>query len=109
MLKYADEIDYGGLPPSALSSIAQGHGSRLGSVKAAGENQMVNWERQRGPESGGQSGDMQGLSDVAEAADESVEELADTGQAFEAGVIEGVEDAGDHPEQPVRTHQDDRG
>ncbi len=69
---------------------------------------MVNWDRQRGPEGGGQSGDTQGLSDVAEAADESVEELVDEGQAFEAEVIEGVEDAGDHPEQPVRVREDDR-
>jgi hypothetical protein len=60
---------------------------------------------QVGSESAGQSGDPQGLSQVADAADESVEELADTGQAFEAEVIEGVEDAADHPEQPVRTHE----
>src|SRR5580765_1446534 len=61
---------------------------------------------QVGPDSGGQSGDTQGLSDLADAADESVEELADTGQAFEAEVIEGVEDAADHPERPVRSHED---
>ena len=36
---------------------------------------------QVGPDSGGQSGDTQGLSEIADAADESVEELADTGQA----------------------------
>ncbi len=61
-----------------------------------------------GPDSGGQSGDMQGLSSIAGAADESVEELADTGQDFEAEVVQGVEDAGDHPEQPVTTYQDRR-
>lgn len=61
---------------------------------------------QTGPDSGGQSGDTQGLSEVADAADESVEELADTGQAYEAEVIEGVEDAADHPERPVHTHED---
>ena len=41
-------------------------------------------------------------------SDESVEELADTNQAFEAAavkrVVEGVEDAADHPERPVHTH-----
>lgn len=36
---------------------------------------------QVGPDSGGQSGDTQGLSQVADAADESVEELADTGRS----------------------------
>jgi hypothetical protein len=61
---------------------------------------------QVGPDSGGQSGDTQGLSEIADAADESVEELADTGQAHEAEVIEGVEDAADHPEKPVHTHED---
>jgi hypothetical protein len=60
---------------------------------------------QVGPDSGGQSGDTQGLSETADAADESVEELADTGQAYEAETISGVEAAADHPEQPVRTHQ----
>lgn len=41
----------------------------------------------------GQSGDEQQLSNVADADSESVEELADEGNAFEAGVVEGVEDA----------------
>jgi hypothetical protein len=63
---------------------------------------------QVGPESGGQSGDAEGLRGSAEAADESVEELAEDDQAFEADVIEGVEDAGDHPERPVRSHEDRR-
>ena len=63
---------------------------------------------QVGPDSGGQSGDTQGLSQVADAADESVEELADTGQDYEAEVIEGVEDAADQPEIPVHTREDQR-
>jgi hypothetical protein len=46
---------------------------------------------QVGPDIGGQSGDTQGLSGTADATDENVEELADTGQAYEAEVIEGVE------------------
>jgi len=61
-----------------------------------------------GPDSGGQSGDTQGLSNIADAADESVEELADTGQSYEADVVEGMEDAADHPEQPVRSHEHDQ-
>ncbi|MGA2371184.1 MAG: transcription termination factor NusA [Candidatus Korobacteraceae bacterium] len=44
-------------------------------------------------EEGGQSGDDEGLPDVPEAASESVEELADEGQAFEAEVVDGVENA----------------
>jgi hypothetical protein len=61
---------------------------------------------QVGSDSAGQSGDAQGLSHVEEANEESVEELADTDQAFEADVVQGVEDAGDHPEKEVRSHQD---
>jgi hypothetical protein len=63
---------------------------------------------QVGADSAGQSGDPQGLSDVEDAAEESVEELADTDQAFEAEAVLGVEEAGDHPERPVRTHGDRR-
>ncbi len=60
---------------------------------------------QVGSDSAGQSGDTQGLSQDAEAANLSVEELADTDQAFEAEAVAGVEDAGDHPERPVHTSE----
>jgi hypothetical protein len=59
---------------------------------------------QVGPDSAGQSGDSQSLSSVADAADESVQELAEDDQALEAGIVEGIEDAADHPERPVHTH-----
>lgn len=58
-----------------------------------------------GPESAGQSGDNQGLSDVADADSETVDELAEEGQDFEAEVISGVEDAPDADEGEVRTHE----
>lgn len=61
---------------------------------------------QVGPDSAGQSGDPQGLSGTADAAELSVEELADTDQAFEAEVVDGVEDAADHPERPAHTHDE---
>jgi hypothetical protein len=50
-------------------------------------------EKGLGPGSAGQSGDTQGLSDVAEAGSQSVEELVEEGQSFEAEVISGVENA----------------
>ena len=62
-------------------------------------------ERGVGPDSGGQSGDTQGLSDVAEAGSESVEELLEEGQSFEAEVIGGVEDAPDPDVAEVHTKQ----
>jgi hypothetical protein len=75
------------------------------------ETEMVELDddsEQADSESGEQSGDMQGLATDGEAADESVEELAKDGQPYEAGIVEGVEDAGAHPEQPVRSHEDPR-
>jgi hypothetical protein len=60
---------------------------------------------QVGSDSAGQSGDTQGLSPVVNDADESVEELVETGQAFEAEAVQGVQDADDNPERPVETHE----
>ncbi len=57
------------------------------------------------PDSAGQSGDVQGLSNIAEADSESVEELTEEGQAFEAGVISGVEDAPDPDVSEVWTRE----
>ena len=62
--------------------------------------------REVGSESAGQSGDPQRLSIVEDADNESVEELAEDDQAIEAATVEGVEDAADHPERPVHTHNE---
>ncbi|MGA8540091.1 MAG: hypothetical protein WB566_11375 [Terriglobales bacterium] len=56
-------------------------------------------------ESAGQSGDLQGLSNVEGADSESVDELIEEGNAFEAGVVAGVESAADADEREVRTHE----
>lgn len=60
-----------------------------------------------GPQSAGQAGDLQGLPRRARAASESVEELVEEGQAWEASAISGVEDAEDANGNPaeVRTHE----
>jgi len=58
-----------------------------------------------GAQSGEQSGDLQGLSNVQGADSESVDELLEEGNAFEADVVKGVEDAGDADEGEVRTHE----
>ena len=58
-----------------------------------------------GARSGGQSGDLQGLSSAEGAASESVEELLEEGNAFEADVVKGVEDAEDSDESEVVTHE----
>jgi len=58
-----------------------------------------------GARSGEQSGDLQGLSNVEGADSESVDELLGEGNAFEADVVKGVEDAEDADEGEVRTHE----
>ena len=58
-----------------------------------------------GPNAGGQSGDIQGLSNLSDADSESVEELVEEGQAFEAEVISGVEDAPNPDTEEVKTRQ----
>jgi hypothetical protein len=58
-----------------------------------------------GANSGGQSGDLQGLSDSAEADSESVDELLEEGNAFEAEAVEGVENAPDADRGGIRTRE----
>ena len=58
-----------------------------------------------GARSGEQSGDLQGLSNVEGADSESVDELLEEGNAFEADVVKGVEDAENADEGEVRTHE----
>jgi hypothetical protein len=58
-----------------------------------------------GARSGGQSGDLQGLSGIERAGSESVEELVEEGNAFEAEIVKGVEDASYADEEEVTTHE----
>lgn len=58
-----------------------------------------------GPDTAGQSGDIQQLPDSADADSESVEELAEEGNAFEADAIEGVEESKDPDVSEVKTHE----
>jgi hypothetical protein len=48
-----------------------------------------------GSDAAGQSGDIEELDDKAYADSESAEELLEEGNAFEAGIISGVEDSPD--------------
>ena len=78
-------------------------------TRARGKSQSVNTEafapealRER---SGGQSGDLQGLSNIEGADSESVDELIEEGNAFEADAVAGVEHAGETDQKEVRTHE----
>ena len=57
------------------------------------------------PELGRQSGDLQGISRIEEADSESVGELIEEGNAFEADAVAGVESADDSDEREVHTHE----
>jgi hypothetical protein len=54
---------------------------------------------------GGQSGDLQGLSGVEDVDSESVRELAEEGQDYEAGIVDGVENAPDPDVSEVKTRE----
>jgi len=70
---------------------------------------MARRERKRadelGPDSAGQSGDIQQIPDTVDADSESVEELLEEGNTFEAEAVEGVEDAKDADASEVVTHE----
>jgi hypothetical protein len=58
-----------------------------------------------GSDSAGQSGDIQQIHDTPAADSESVEELVEEGNAFEAGAVYGVERAGDSDVSEVTTRE----
>jgi hypothetical protein len=70
------------------------------------EGELVSFEtRGRGARSAGQSGDTQGLSAAPDVDSESVEELLEEGQSFEAEVVDGIENAPDADEGEVHTKE----
>jgi hypothetical protein len=66
-------------------------------------------EKEAETESAGQSGDIQGMSRAAEADFESVEQLLEEGNSFEASVVDGVENAKDPDVSEVFTRQVPKG
>jgi hypothetical protein len=82
-------------------------GSRTKSGRSARESgsRTTVIENRPGAGAAGQSGDTQALSANATASPESVKELIEEGQAFEAEVVDGVENAADADEAEVRTKE----
>lgn len=71
-----------------------------------GGRESARWDQETpGLRSAGQSGDLQGLSDVESADSESVDELLEEGDAFEAEAVAGVQHADDEDEREVHTHE----
>jgi N utilization substance protein A len=78
-------------------------------VARQGRRNMTKRDRKKrmetGPDSAGQGGATQQISDMPIADSESVEELAEEGNAFEADAIYGVENASDPDVSEVITHE----
>jgi hypothetical protein len=64
-------------------------------------------KRGLGASSGGQSGDIQGIRASADVDSESVAELLEEGQSYEAEVVDGVENAPEPDQGEVRTREVD--
>jgi hypothetical protein len=72
----------------------------------ANVGELVSYEsRGLGARTGGQAGDTQGLAARPDVDSESVAELLEEGQSFEAEVVSGVESAPDPDQGEVRTRQ----
>jgi hypothetical protein len=70
------------------------------------EGELVSYERRGlGARTAGQAGDTQGIRRKVDVDSESVEELLEEGQSFEAEVVDGVENAPDPDQGEVRTHE----
>ena len=73
--------------------------------KADAVDLVAHENRGLGAGTGGQSGDTQGLSGVADSDSESVKELLEEGQSYEAEVVGGVESVPDADKGEVKTHE----
>jgi hypothetical protein len=83
-------------------------GSQIKVVRQGRRNMTKRDRKKRmetGPDSAGQGGATQQISDIPIADSESVEELAEEGNAFEADAIYGVENASDPDVSEVITHE----
>ena len=94
---------------AAVRKTAVGKTARAAKIRVRGKSQTVD-SVSYAPEglaarSGGQSGALQGLSSIEGADSESVDELLEEGNTFEAEAVKGVQDAGDADESEVHTHE----
>jgi len=67
--------------------------------------QLESSSAREGAVSSRQSGDLEGLSRAEQADSESVDELVEEGNVFEAGAVAGVEEADDQDRREVHTHE----
>jgi hypothetical protein len=92
-----------------IANVTTGRSEKAAAVrtrkKTRGPRESMPSSDMLGPDSAGQSGDLQGLSNSEGADSESVDELIEEGNAFEAGIVEGVEESGERGTKEVRTRE----
>jgi hypothetical protein len=89
----------------AESSVRRNISAPAGRTSEVNSGMLTRGRRGLGPDAGGQSGDIQALPRDEDVDSESVEELEEEGQAFEAEVVSGVENAPDADRGEVRTRE----
>src|ERR1700735_916601 len=89
----------------AESSVRRNIPGPAGRTSEVNSGMFRQGRRGLGPNAGGQSGDIQALPRAEDVDSESVEELSEEGQAFEAEVVSGVENAPDADRGEVRTRE----
>jgi hypothetical protein len=90
----------------ALRKVAKKKAAKKRPRGKADSAELVGYQRKGlGSFTGGQSGDIQGISGRAGIDSESVTELLEEGQTFEAEAVSGVENAADPDVSEVVTHQ----
>jgi len=93
-------------PKTPAKKTAKGRAVQPRLRGTAGPGELVSYQpRGLGAFTAGQSGDIQGIPGRLRADSESVEELLEEGQTFEAEAIAGVENAPDPDESEVVTHE----
>jgi hypothetical protein len=83
-------------PPNPPASVARGS-QEVETVRLKPKSRVAR--------AGTGAGDLQGISTVEDVDSESADELLEEGQAFEAGIVSGVERAGNAQESEVVTHE----
>jgi len=80
--------------------------NRTTSTRTPGQGEAAAFTGQRTKNHSGElSGDLQGLPEIEHLDSENLRELIEEGNAFEANVLTGVEDAEDNEGKEVHTHE----
>src|SRR5215471_1408383 len=107
--KRAKKVPRGKLPRRPKKAVKRKHAQKKTAKARVARNQRTAalGSTQARPDlvSGRQSGDLQGLSRAEQADSESVDELVEEGNLFEAGAVAGVEEADNADEREVHTHE----